>query len=140
MQIKPKVEIISNDYIRFEDGNVVSYDIIVMCTGYEAGQSIFVDCTKGRQRLIANIFSQDWLCIYFAGTQPLWGGTGKLIDRQVSLIIEAISDINTQQELMDRLDYRENTGKKRTCFANGMKLYSLYEYMKLTEFVSQKEV
>ncbi len=140
VQIKPKVEIISNDYIRFEDGNVVSYDIIVMCTDYEAGQSIFVDCTKRRQRLIANIFSQDWLCIYFAGTQPLWGGTGKLIDRQVSLIIEAISDINTQQELMDRLDYRENTGKKRTCFANGMKLYSLYEYMKLTEFVSQKEV
>jgi cation diffusion facilitator CzcD-associated flavoprotein CzcO len=130
--ITGKVQRVSNGQVEFDDGQSSFFDTIIFCTGYQENSSLLKKENLGR--LVANMFSENWYNVYFVGAQPLWGGTGAIIEKQVSIIADCLQDVRRHREISDSLKVKESNLDGIVSFENGTKLYSLQEYSNLTDF------
>ena len=132
VRITEKVREVANGRVEFIDGQSCAFDIIILCTGYQENTSLLLNVRLGR--IVANLFSDDWHNVFFVGAQPLWGGTGAIIEKQVSIIADCLQDVEHHREIINFLKEIENSLNGVVSFKNGTKLYSLHEYSNLTNF------
>jgi hypothetical protein len=90
--VKPNVQSLEGDQVRFEDGSVESVDVIVYCTGYKVSfpffDPSFISAPDNDMPLFKRIFKADTNNVFFVGLcQPL-GATMPLAEAQSELIAD----------------------------------------------------
>ena len=94
IEVKPNIDSLAGETVRFVDGTEAHADLIVYCTGYKITfpffEPEFVSARDNRLRLYRNIFHPEIGNLFFGGLiQPL-GAIMPIAERQGSLIGEAL--------------------------------------------------
>ena len=97
IEIRPQVEKLCGDEVRFTDGSQSPFDVIVYATGYNVTLPFLDDgelqWSDGRPQLFLNVLHPDRDDLFFAGfIQPDSGQFG-LVDCQAQLIAEYLQGL-----------------------------------------------
>lgn len=112
--VRPAIESLQGDCVRFVDGTVEPFEVIVYATGFKVTFPFFeesmFDWREGRPELFLNIFHPDHDDLYFAGLiQPDSGQFG-LVDYQAQLIARYLGQLSSDGP---RVEWFQHERKRR---------------------------
>jgi hypothetical protein len=146
LQVKPNVQELCGDSVRFIDGSMEKIDIIVWCTGYNITfpflDASVLDPMNNEVSLYHQVVHPDQPGLYFIGLVQPWGAIMPLAEAQaiwVADVLDGTSGLPNRDTMMAELkQHRAAVEKRYTKSARHTIQVDFYPYRNLLEKMSRR--
>lgn len=120
LKVKPNIQELCGDSVKFVDGSVEKIDLIVWCTGYNISfpflDSHIIDPLNNEVALYQQVVHPDQPGLYFIGLVQPWGAIMPLAEAQakwVADILSGVSGLPPREEMLQEIQRHRTAIAKR---------------------------